>query len=108
MRALVGGAILLIALAGSGWAQTATPQSPPVSPAKAGAPATIAPASKDLIDLNTATADQLDALKGVGKARSTAIIKGRPYKGKDELVRKGIIPQSVYDEIKDQVIARQH
>ena len=46
-------------------------------------------------------------LKGIGEARSKAIIKGRPYARKDELVQKNIIPQSVYDKIKDQIIAKQ-
>ena len=75
------------------------------------APATeskMAPAPKvELLDINSATAEQLDALPGVGKAYSAAIIKGRPYKGKDELVSKKIVPEKTYDGIKDKIIARQ-
>lgn len=61
----------------------------------------------DLIDINHATAEQLSTLPGIAKARSEAIIKGRPYKGKDDLVQKKIIPENVYNDIKDKIIARQ-
>jgi DNA uptake protein ComE-like DNA-binding protein len=60
-----------------------------------------------LIDINSATADELIAIKGIGEARANAIIKGRPYARKDELVQRKIVPQSVYDDIKDQIIAKQ-
>jgi competence protein ComEA len=66
-----------------------------------------AQAEAALLDINSATVAQLDALKGIGAARAASIIKGRPYKRKDELVTRNIIPQNVYDGIKDLIIAKQ-
>ena len=63
--------------------------------------------SAALIDINAATTEQLQTLDGIGDARAKAIIKGRPYKGKDELVDKKILPEGVYEKIKDRIIAHQ-
>lgn len=60
-----------------------------------------------LVDINTAPAAELDKLPGIGSARAQAIIANRPYKGKDELVQRKIVPQNVYDQIKDKIVARQ-
>jgi competence protein ComEA len=60
-----------------------------------------------LVDINSASAAELDKLPGIGAARSQAIIANRPYKGKDELAQRKIVPQNVYEQIKDKIIARQ-
>lgn len=86
---------------------TATPaaKAAPVD-AKAAA-AKDAPAAATLMDINSATAKQLATLDGIGEARSAAIVKGRPYNGKDDLVNKKVLTQDVYDKIKDKIIAKQ-
>jgi competence protein ComEA len=82
---------------------TQTKPTPPMATTGKASPAT----PTALVDINTASAEDLDALPGIGKARGDAIIKGRPYKGKDDLLNRHILPPSVYDGIKTKIIAKQ-
>lgn len=59
-----------------------------------------------LVDINSASEAELDALPGIGKSRATAIIKNRPYSGKDDLLSRHVLPPNVYNGIKDKIIAR--
>ena len=64
-----------------------------------------APASS-LIDLNSASRDDLMSLDGIGEVRADAIIRARPFKAKTELVERRLIPEALYDKIADKVVAR--
>ena len=92
---------LLSLVGGIAGAQTAGTAS------KSDAMAQTAKAATEKLDINSATKDQLKALPGIGDAYSQKIIDGRPYRAKNELVQKKIIPQATYDKIKDMIIAKQ-
>ncbi|MFN3854884.1 MAG: ComEA family DNA-binding protein [Phreatobacter sp.] len=104
-KSLIAATLLSLA-AGTALAQTATQPATRPAPAPATTPAPAAPQAA-LIDINSASRQELMTLRGIGEARADAIIRGRPYRGKDELTRRNIIPQNVYDDIQSRIIARQ-
>ena len=96
-KLIAAAAIALLAATGTAFAKDEPKKAAPAAEKKAEA----------LLDINSASRDDLMKLKGVGDARADAIIKGRPYKGKNELLDKKIVPENVYNDIKDKIIAKQ-
>jgi competence protein ComEA len=113
--------LLALTVAAPVFAQPATTQTHPTSPSGTAAPGTMAPAMPatprapdaavspraSLVDLNSATEQELKALPGVSEADSTKIIRGRPYADKSQLVSRHVVPEATYDKIKDHVVAKQ-
>jgi len=99
-------ALLVVALfsvgalsAPAAWAQTPKTTPPAKSDMKS--------MGHDPLDLNTASEADLKMIPGIGDAYAKKIVQNRPYKRKDELVQKKVVPQGTYDKIKDHVIAKQ-
>jgi competence protein ComEA len=113
--------LLALTVAAPVFAQPATTTTNPTPPAGAMAPAmptapkapdsasrnTAVVPKADLLDLNTATAAELQALPGISDSDSAKIIHGRPYADKNQLVSRHVVSEATYDKIKDRVVARQ-
>lgn len=92
----------LVLLASLAFAQTS---STTAKDQKSTASSTAKTKKSDLVDINSATKDQLSALPGIGDVYSQKIIDGRPYNTKKDLVTRKIIPQATYDQIQGKIIA---
>ena len=93
--------VALVLTVGFSSAQTGTAAGKSAKPAAA----TAAPAG-DVMDINSASADQLKTLPGIGDAYAKRIVAGRPYTAKNQLVTRGIVPQATYDRVQTLIIAK--
>jgi DNA uptake protein ComE-like DNA-binding protein len=98
MRRLIFALVAAIALIAAPAPQSSAKKAPAKTEAKKAGP---------VIDLNSATAEELKSLPGIGDAYSAKIIQNRPYDNKTQIVSKAGVPQATYDKIKDQIIAKQ-
>jgi competence protein ComEA len=83
------------------------PKASKAKPPSTSSPAASSATSGKLLDINSASQDDLKALPGIGDAYSAAIIKNRPYANKAQLVSRKVIPQATYDKISSRIIAKQ-
>jgi competence protein ComEA len=99
--------LLLILAVAAGLCFSAPPQGGAASKAKAAAKTATTKASSTQLDINTASEKELKELPGIGDVYAGKIIQNRPYRAKNELVQKKVLPGHVYDKVKDMIIAKQ-
>ena len=99
MKKIIGGFIFGALLFGTAMAEDKAP-----APAKPKAPATAKKVA--LVDINSASQKQLEALPGVGKEHCHHIIMGRPYENTEELVTREILPKETYEKIKTKIVVK--
>jgi competence protein ComEA len=100
--------ILLLTLLATGIAaaQGAAAKPKPAKPG-AGKPPAADSAKAAVIDINSASMEELQSIPGIGPVHAKGIVAGRPYRAKNELVQKKVVSEALYNKIKDRIIARQ-
>lgn len=102
--------VLIVTATTAAMSLAASPQGSPAKPAtppQASAPQPASTPAAELVDINTASVEQLTTLPGIGEIYAKKIVAGRPYKSKFELATRKIIPRTVYSKVRDLVIAKQ-
>jgi competence protein ComEA len=100
MTRLIAALVALVVALGAGTAPALAQA--PAKPEQKAPPA----AKKQPLDINSASAAELKAVKGIGEADAKKIVENRPYKSTDELVQKKVMSKATYDKIKDQIVAK--
>jgi competence protein ComEA len=104
---VIAAVVIAVAMIPPTFAQTKEAGSVPEANAQTSTGKAATKPAMEKLDINTASADQLKELPGIGETYSKKIVEGRPYRTKLDLVHKKIIPQATYDKVKDMIIAKQ-